>query len=62
MVVPIDKATLDEATGSDRRQLQKHLIGQICETLWTPERLAEDEKGGSNRVGHFIASGHQAGR
>jgi hypothetical protein len=35
---------LEEATGSDRPQLQQHLITQVYDILWTPESLSDDEK------------------
>ena len=38
------KKVLEEATGTDQLHLQHHLINQVCETLWLPEGLSEDEK------------------
>jgi len=35
---------LEEATGTDQLPLQQHLINQVCNTLWIPEGLSEDEK------------------
>ena len=35
---------LKEATGSDQPDVQQHLINQVCQTLWMPEGLGEDEK------------------
>ncbi len=37
-------AVLKEATGSDQPDVQQHLINQVCQTLWMPEGLGEDEK------------------
>ena len=43
-VVSVEAVVLKEATGSDHPHLQQRLITQVCETLWIPESLAEDEK------------------
>ena len=43
-VVSVEPMVLEEATGTDQPHLQQRLITQVCETLWAPEGLGEDEQ------------------
>ena len=44
-VVPIESMkVLEGAIGTDNPCLRRRLIGQVCETLWIPEGVSEDEK------------------
>ncbi len=44
---------LEEALGTDNPNLRRRLIDQVCETLWIPEGLGEDEK--LARIGSAIS-------
>ncbi len=44
-VVPVESAKIiEEATGTDNPELQKRLIDQVCENLWVPDGLSEEDK------------------
>ncbi len=42
---PIESTEIiKEATGTDNPELQERLINQVCENLWVPDGLSEDDK------------------
>ena len=44
-LVPVESAkSIEEATGTDRPELQQRLINQVYDTLWLPENLNDEER------------------